>query len=347
LPTYTLEHLASALGGSLLGDGSLVVSGLAPLSEARPGQLSFLASRRYLDQALATAATAVIVSEDFSPNGRSEDAPALLMVADPYAAYAAAAELFQEPDGIQPGVHPTAVVEAGARLAPRVSVGAHAVIGAGAELGDGVHVGAGCFVAPGVRVGSGTRLFPRVVLLPGTIVGERCILQSGAVVGSDGFGYASTPAGHRRIPQLGSVRIEADVEIGANCTIDRGSLSETRIGRGSKLDNLVHVAHNVDVGEHVLLVAQVGVSGSTRIGDRAVLAGQVGVVGHIQVGAGARIGAQSGVTKSVPAGEEWFGYPARERQRAFRLQALQAKLPELFERLRRLEARFAALEEER
>jgi UDP-3-O-[3-hydroxymyristoyl] glucosamine N-acyltransferase len=184
-------------------------------------------------------------------------------------------------------------------------------------------------------------------LLSGTRVGERCIVQSGTVIGSDGFGYATTPTGHRRIPQLGGVRIEDEVEIGANCTIDRGSLGDTRIGRGTKLDNLVHVAHNVDVGENVLIVAQVGISGSTRIGDRAVLAGQVGLVGHIEVGAGAKIGAQSGVRKSVPPGEEWFGYPARERREAFRLLVLQAKLPELVERLKEVEARLEALERSR
>ena len=196
-----------------------------------------------------------------------------------------------------------------------------------------------------MRVGAGTRLGPGVVLLPGTRVGRRCILQSGTVVGSDGFGYAPTPEGHRRIPQLGGVVLEDDVELGANCTVDRGALVDTRIGRGTKVDNLVHVAHNVDVGEDVLIVAQVGISGSTRVGDRAVLAGQAGVVGHIEIGAGARIAAQSGVTKSVPAGEEWFGYPARERRRAFRQQALLAKLPELSARVLALEARLAALEE--
>lgn len=343
MPTYTLEDVAVAIGATLAGDGSLRVRGLAPLREAGSGQLSFLANPRYREQALASSATALIVGLDYRANG----GPALLRVPDPYAAYALAAALFENRPAVPAGVHPSAVLERGVSLGVGVAVGPLTVLAEGAVVGDAVRVGARCYVGPGVRVGAGTRLEPCVTLHSGTRIGERCILQSGAVVGSSGFGYSSSTEGYQRIPQLGGVRIEDDVEIGANCTIDRGSLSDTRIGRGSKLDNLVHVAHNVDVGEEALLVAQVGISGSTRIGDRAVLAGQVGVVGHIEVGDGARVGAQSGVTKSVPAGQEWFGYPARERRRAFRLHGLTAKLPELNERVRLLEARLAALEEPR
>jgi UDP-3-O-[3-hydroxymyristoyl] glucosamine N-acyltransferase len=341
--SYTLEEVAAAIGARLAGDGSLRVTGLAPLDRAGAGELSFFANPRYRGRALASGATALIVPEGFPPDGDR----ILLVAADPYAAYARAALLFESAEPDAPGVHPTACLGRGVQLGDGVSVGPRAVVGDGVKIGAGAAVGAGCILAAGVEVGTGTRLGPRVVLLGGTRVGARCIVQSGAVVGSDGFGYASAPAGHRRIPQLGGVSIEDEVEIGANCTIDKGALADTRIGRGTKLDNLVHVAHNVDVGEHVLIVAQVGISGSTRIGDRAVLAGQVGVVGHVEVGAGARVGAQSGVTKSVPAAEEWFGYPARERRRAFRQQALVAKLPDLADRLRRLEARLAALEERR
>jgi UDP-3-O-[3-hydroxymyristoyl] glucosamine N-acyltransferase len=341
MASYTLEQVAVAIGARLSGDGALRVSGLAPLAAAGPGQLAFLANPRYRDLVPASRATALIVSEDFAEAGDH----ALLRVADPYASYALAAALFQSDPSPVAGVHPSACVGRGVTLGEGVVVEASAVLGERAWVGDGVRVGAGAYVGDGVRVGAGTRLGPGVVLLPGTRVGRRCILQSGTVVGSDGFGYAPTPEGHRRIPQLGGVVLEDDVELGANCTVDRGSLVDTRIGRGTKVDNLVHVAHNVDVGEDVLIVAQVGISGSTRVGDRAVLAGQAGVVGHIEIGAGARIAAQSGVTKSVPAGEEWFGYPARERRRAFRQQALLAKLPELSARVLALEARLAALEE--
>jgi UDP-3-O-[3-hydroxymyristoyl] glucosamine N-acyltransferase len=341
VPSYTLEQIAAAIGARLAGRGSLVVTGLASLTEAGPGQLSFLANPRYRELALASRATALIVPTDYPADG----GPALLRVADPYAAYALAAGLFEEQPSLDAGVHPSACVARGVKLGEGISVGAHALLAEDAWLGDGVRVGSGCYVGRGVRVGAGTRLGPRVVLLSGTRVGERCIVQSGTVIGSDGFGYATTPTGHRRIPQLGGVRIEDEVEIGANCTIDRGSLGNTRIGRGTKLDNLVHVAHNVDVGEDVLLVAQVGISGSTRVRDRVVLGGQVGVAGHIEVGEGARVAAKSGVSKSVPPGEEWFGYPARERLRVFRRQVLLAKLPELEARLCALEARLAALEE--
>jgi UDP-3-O-[3-hydroxymyristoyl] glucosamine N-acyltransferase len=339
VPSYTLEQLASATCATLVGDGTLVVSGLASLQDAGPGQLSFFAKSRYLERARTSSASALIVPEDFAADG----GPALLKVPDPYAAYAVVAALFEERETPPVGVHPSSVLGPGVRLGEGVSVGPHAVLSEGVCLGDDACVGAGCFLGRGVRVGAGTRLSPGVKLLAGTSVGERCIVHSGTVVGADGFGYATSAAGHRKIPQLGRVRIEDDVEIGANCTVDRGSLGDTRIGRGTKIDNLVHVAHNVDVGEEVLIVAQVGISGSTRIGDRAVLAGQVGLAGHIEIGAGAKVAAQSGVSKSVPAGEEWFGYPARERRRAFRLNALYAKLPELYERLERLEARLEGL----
>jgi UDP-3-O-[3-hydroxymyristoyl] glucosamine N-acyltransferase len=341
VPTYTLAQVAEAIGAELVGDPSLTVSGLASLPEACAGQLSFFANRRYLDLALASRATALIVPVDFLANG----GPALLRVGDPYRAYAVVAELFDQTPRPAAGVHPSAVIGPDVRLGPRVSVGPHAVVEAGAELEEGVVVGAGGYVGSGVRIGAGTRLGPRVTLLAGTVLGRRCIVQSGTVVGSDGFGYALGPGGPLRIPQLGGVRIADEVEIGAGCTIDRGALAATRIGRGTKLDNLVHVGHNVEIGENVVVVAQVGISGSTRVGDGAVLAGQVGIVGHIEIGAGARIGAQSGVTKSVPPGEEWFGYPARERRGAFRLQALQAKLPDLWERLRAVERRLKRLEE--
>ncbi|MFN2432269.1 MAG: UDP-3-O-(3-hydroxymyristoyl)glucosamine N-acyltransferase [Gemmatimonadota bacterium] len=343
MPTYTLDDVAAALGARLHGDGSLTVSGLAPLREARPGQLSFVAHPRYLEQALASSATALIVPRDFPGNGDH----ALLEVADPYAAYAVAAGFFEQARPPARGVHSSAALGPGVRLGEGVRVGPLAVLERGAVLEDDVWVGAACVVGEGVRVGAASRLAPRVTLLPGTVLGARCIVQSGTVVSSDGFGYAGSPEGPRRIPQLGGVTVGDDVEIGANCTIDRGSLNDTRIGRGTKIDNLVHIAHNVQVGERVLLVAQVGISGSTRIGDGAVLAGQVGVVGHVEVGAGARVGAQSGVTKSVPAGEEWFGYPARERRASFRLHALVAKLPALVARLRGLEERLERLEERR
>jgi UDP-3-O-[3-hydroxymyristoyl] glucosamine N-acyltransferase len=333
VPTLTLDHVAHAIGASLVGDGSQVVTGLASLQDARSGQLSFLANRRYVAQAITCDASALIVPLDFSGNGRY----ALLKVPDPYIAYVTAAVLFEERELPPAGVHPSTVVARGVRLGARASVGPHCVLDAGARLGDDVVVGPTCYIGKDVEVGDGTRLAPGVRLLAGTVVGRRCILQSGTVVGSDGFGYVSGREGHRRIPQLGRVRIEDDVEIGANCTIDRGSLGETRIGRGSKLDNLVHVAHNVDVGEQALLVAQVGISGSTRIGDRVVLAGQVGVAGHLEIGAGSRVGGQSGVSKSIPPGKEWFGYPARERRQVFRLHALYSKLPELYDRLKRLE----------
>jgi len=235
------------------------------------------------------------------------------------------------------GIHARALVEPGARVGAGASVGANCYVGAGSELGEGVVLHPNVYVGPGARVGSGSELFPGVVLYAGVELGRRCLIHAGTVIGSDGFGFEPGRDGWEKIPQCGTVVVGDDVEMGANCTIDRGRFEATRIGNGVKLDNLVHVAHNVIVGDGALLVAQVGVAGSTRIGPRAVLAGQAGIAGHLEIGAGARIGAQSGVGKDVAPGEDHFGSPSREKGEAFRLLALYAKLPELFQRVRALE----------
>jgi UDP-3-O-[3-hydroxymyristoyl] glucosamine N-acyltransferase len=246
-----------------------------------------------------------------------------------------------------PGIHATAAVGEGARVDPTASVGPHAVIEAGAVIGARSRVGALSFVGAGVVIGEDVVLYPRVVVRDGVRVGHRVIVHPGAVLGADGFGYAFDGAAHRKIPQVGGLRVGDDVEIGANATIDRGTLGDTVIGRGSKIDNLVQVGHNCQVGEHVILVAQVGVSGSCRIGSRAVLAGQVGIVDHVTVGEGAILTAQSGVAGDVPAGEVWSGSPSRPSMETRRIWAAESMLPDLIRKVRALEKRVRELEEKR
>lgn len=335
MPTLTLRELAGAIHARLEGDPDVSVSGVAPLEHAGPSDLAFLANPRYEESARRSGAAALIVGEAFHGNGGN-----LLRVANPYLAYARAVELLLPEPPLEPGVDSTAIVHPAAQVAEDAAIGPLAVIGAGAVIGNRVRVGAACVVDPGVEVGEGSQLFPRVTLHTGTRIGQRCVVQSGSVLGSDGFGYATDDRGvHHKVPQRGGLSIGDDVEIGANVTIDRGSAADTVIGAGTKIDNLVHIAHNVSIGQNAFIVAQVGVAGSTTIGDHAVIAGQAGIVGHAKIGDRARLGAQAGVIGDVPADAEYSGYPARSHREQMRAYALFARLPELFERLKALESR--------
>ena len=335
MPTLKLRDLAGAIEARLEGDPDVSVSGVAPLEHAGPGDLSFLANPRYEESAKLSGATALIVGESFHGNGRN-----LLRVANPYLAYARAVELLLPEDAPLPGIHPSAIVDPSADIGADVSIGALVVIDAGAKIGSRTTIGAGSIVGPGVETGEGCRIFPRVTLHAGTRLGARCTVQSGSVLGSDGFGYATDEGGrHHRVPQRGGLSIGDDVEIGANVTIDRGSAGDTVIGDGTKIDNQVHIAHNVSIGRNAFIVAQVGIAGSTSVGDPAVIAGQVGIVGHVKIGDRARLGAQAGVIGDVPADAEYSGYPARSHREQMRAYALFARLPELFDRLKALESR--------
>jgi UDP-3-O-[3-hydroxymyristoyl] glucosamine N-acyltransferase len=224
-------------------------------------------------------------------------------------------------------------------IGPGVSIGPHAVIGEDVVIGSRSTIGAHAVVGSGCRIGEDSMIHAHATLYEGVLLGKRVIVRSGARIGAEGFGYVWTDGGHRQVPQVGGCVLEDDVEIGANSTVDRGSVGDTVIGSGSKIDNLVHVGHNVILGRHTILVAQVGISGSTRVGDGAVLGGQVGVAGHLTIGAGARLGAQAGVISDVPAGHTYSGYPARPHREAMRAQAGIFKLSEMFRRLRALEER--------
>jgi UDP-3-O-[3-hydroxymyristoyl] glucosamine N-acyltransferase len=235
------------------------------------------------------------------------------------------------------GVHPTAVLGEGVEVAPSATVGPYAVLGDGTRIGERARVGAHTVVGRGCTVAEDAVLHAQVTLYDGAHVGARSVIHSGARIGADGFGFVWDGSGHRKVPQVGGCRIEADVDVGCNTTIDRGSIGDTVIGAGSKIDNLVQIGHNCRLGRHVVLISQVGISGSTRVGDGAVLAGQAGVGGHLEIGAGARVGGQAGVTASVGAGETVSGYPARPHREAMRAQAAFFKLPDLMKRLRELE----------
>jgi UDP-3-O-[3-hydroxymyristoyl] glucosamine N-acyltransferase len=331
----TVSELAELCDAVLEGDGARVLVGPASLDEARADQVSFVRSARNAAGLESTRAGAVLIPLELA-SSRAD--VALLRCRDPSRAFSRVVEAFRPPLPQSPaGVHPSAVIEPGARIHAGASVGPLCHVGAGVEVGEGAVLHAGVVIGPFARVGAESVLHPRVVLYDHVEIGRRCLIHAGTVIGSDGFGFDPTPTGWEKVPQCGTVVVGDDVEIGANCAIDRGRFEATRIGNGVKLDNLVHLAHNVVVEDGALIIAQVGVAGSTRIGARAILAGQAGIAGHLVIGPGARIAAQSGVGRDVPPGEDQFGSPAREKGEAFRSIMLQAKLPELFKRVRALE----------
>jgi UDP-3-O-[3-hydroxymyristoyl] glucosamine N-acyltransferase len=340
--SITLGRLADALGASLEGDAERVVTGVAPLEAAGPGDVSFLTDPRYLKQAESSRAGAFLVGRNVSGLPA-----ALLRVDHPQHGLIAMLELFHPAKSVPPGIHSSACVADDARIDASASIGPLAVVEAGASIGPRSRVGALSFVGARAVLGEDVRLYPRAVVREGVRVGNRVIVHPGAVLGADGFGYAFDGRAHRKIPQVGGLRIEDDVEIGANSAIDRGTLGETVVRRGTKIDNLVQIGHNCDVGEDVILVAQVGVAGSSRIGNRAMLAGQVGVADHVTIGAGAILTAQSGVPSDVPAGEVWSGTPSRPSAAQRRIWAGEGQLPELIKRVRALEKRVRELEERR
>ena len=329
----TLAELAARVGGTVEGDGSTIIRSAAPIETAQADQISFIANDKYLKFIESTQAGALILA----PAVACSRVP-VLRHANPYYAFALVIDLLDpEERPLEPGVAPTAVVH------PEASVDATAQIGPLCHIERGVSIGPNCrlmssvYVGADVSIGESCLLYPGVKIMPDCKIGQRVILHPGVVIGSDGFGYAEYPQGLKKIKQIGWVEIGDDVEIGSNTTVDRGALGPTRIGRGTKVDNLVQIAHNVEIGQHCIIVSQVGISGSTKIGNGVVLAGQVGLVGHIEIGDGVKIGAQSGIHKSIPAGKTMFGYPAREIMTAKRIEAALEYLPDLLKRVRKLE----------
>lgn len=341
--SWTAAELAQRVDAIIEGDGTVVITGVAGLREAQPGHVSFLANMRYAPDAATTRASAVVVPKDWD---RPCAAPCILRAKDPDKAFSRIAQGFAPaPIVPPPGVHPTAVVAPDAKLGANVSLGPHVVIEPGAEVGEGTVLFAGCYLGHGVKVGAGCKFYPQVTVRESCRIGDRVILHNGVVIGSDGFGYTVNEKGIReKIPQIGIVEIGNDVEIGANSTVDRARFGRTRIGNGVKIDNLVQVGHNVVIGDNAVIVAMVGISGSSEIGERTILAGMVGVVGHVQIGRDCIVGARSVVTKDIAPGQFISGYPAIPHDEEKRLHAHISRLPELKKKVTELEARLKALE---
>lgn len=311
---HPLATVAAAAGGSA-ADRPLLLHGVAPLQAAGPAHVSFFDNRRYLDALLATRAGAVIVHPDFA--GRVPAGTVAIATADPYAGWARAASLFHPPPPVRPGVHPSAVVAEDAACDASAEIGPLAVIGAGAVIGPRCRIGAGAVIGEAVSMGADCRIGP-LASVSHALLGERVYVYAGARIGQDGFGFAITPDGFLTVPQLGRVLLENDVEVGANSTVDRGSATDTVIGAGSRLDNLVQIGHNVRLGRCCIVMALAGISGSTVLEDFVVVAAQAGLTGHLRIGRKARIGAQAGVMADVDAGLDVIGSPAQPSREFFR-----------------------------
>lgn len=337
----TLSDLTQLVGGNLLsGSPDLEITGFASLKDAVPGDLSFFSDNRYGDRLLKTKAAAVLVTEgvkDLPPH------VACIAVADPSRSFEQVVETYGfQPEPFVAGVHPSAVIDPSVKFDPtRVSIGANAVIEAGAELGAGVEIGGCSFIGRNVRIGQGTKLFANVTVQAECSLGSNVILHSGVVIGADGFGYEFHQGRHRKIRQSGVVQIDDDVEIGANTTIDRARFGRTWIGQGTKIDNLVQIAHNVVVGKHCIIVGCSAIAGSTVIGDYVVIAAQVGIVGHLNIGSQVTLGARAGVISDIPPGGKYLGFPALPAGEEKRRMAVSVRLPQLDSRVKALEKKMA------
>ncbi len=335
-----LRELAVKLGCRLVGDGKIEVYRFAPLHEAGEGDLAFVASATDLPKLEASNASAVIIREGSPPCSKST-----LLTDDPYLTFVQALRLLYTEDRPTPGVHPSCVMQEGVRLEEGVAIGPLSVVEAGATIGRRSVVGAQVYIGKDSRIGADCRLYPQVMIREGVEIGDRVIIHSGTVIGSDGFGYIRGERGTRiKIPQVGRVILEDDVEIGANVTIDRATLGVTRIKRGTKIDNLVQIAHNVAVGADTVIAALSGISGSTKIGDRVTLAGQVGIADHVEIGDDVTVGAQAGVAKNLPSEGVFMGFPAVPHMAFKRSVAAVNRIPQLLHTIKHLEARLASLE---
>lgn len=342
--TFTLNILAEQLGATLEGDGDTVITGLAPIESAGPGDITFLANKKYQKYLESTKATAIIVSPETEV---TRDDLSCLRLQDAYFGFVQLLRLFHPVVRYDaPGIHAQSFVDPSADISNDVTIAAHAFVGPGARIGRGSVIAEGAVIRNNVVIGEDCLIYPNVTILDRCTVGNRVIIQAGTTIGSDGFGFAPVEDRYEKIPQTGTVVIEDDVEIGANSCIDRGTIGPTIIRRGTKLDNLIQIAHNVEVGEHTVVAAQTGISGSTTIGHHVIVAGQAGLVGHISIGDRVTIGAQSGVSKDLQGeGKMFRGSPAREIHEELRLEAAIRHLPELIRTVRKQETRIADLEE--
>jgi UDP-3-O-[3-hydroxymyristoyl] glucosamine N-acyltransferase len=336
--------IARLVSGELVGEGAIIVTGFSGIKEAGKEDLTFLSNPKYEPMLLDTRAGAILVPRHASCPGKT-----LIRVDNPSLSFVHVVKHFlrNAPDYRPRGIHPTAVISPDASIGPDVAVGAHTVIEDGACIGEGSVIYANSYVGHDSRLGKNCLIYPQVVIREKSVLGDRVIIHSGTVIGSDGYGYATVEGRHVKIPQVGFVVIEDDVEIGANVTVDRARFDKTVIGEGTKIDNLVQIAHNVVIGKHCLIISQSGVSGSTNIGDYVILAGQAGIVGHLKIGDGAVVAAQSGVSRDIKPGEQVFGSPAQPIKVAYRNNAHIQRLDKYVERIKALEKRIERLEQKK
>ena len=335
---FTARMIADLLGGHVEGDENITVNDFAKIEEGFTGALSFLANPKYTHYIYETKSSIVLVKEDFIPDGPVS--ATLIRVSDPYAAVSQLMGIVSEMLNSHPcGIEQPSFIASGVNVPDDAYIGAFTYVGKQATIGKGVKIYPQVYIGEGVTIGENTVIYAGAKIYRNVHIGDGCIIHSGAVIGADGFGFAPLPDGsYRKIPQLGNVEIGNNVEIGANTTVDRATMGSTKISDGTKLDNLVQLAHNVSVGKNTVMAAQVGVAGSTHIGDNCVFAGQVGIAGHIVIGDRVTIGAQSGIPNSVQSDSQMMGYPAVPGSSFARQAALMRRLPDLFERVKKLES---------
>jgi UDP-3-O-[3-hydroxymyristoyl] glucosamine N-acyltransferase len=331
---YTALQIAELIGGAVIGDAQVALSGFAPAGSAKQGDLTFAENEIYFERAEQSAASAILVDGDFRSRNK-----ALIQVPNARIGFAKAMAIFFPDQKYEPGIHPSAVVEPSARIDPTAHIGPLCYVGKNVRIGGGVVLQGQDYIGDECDLGDECCFLPNVTLYPRTQLGRRVRIHAGTVIGSDGFGYVFDSGIHRKVPQVGNVIVHDDVEIGANVTIDRGALGPTVIGKGTKIDNLVQIAHNVSIGEHSLVVAQAGIAGSTRLGNYVTIAGQVGIAGHLKIGNRVTVAAQSGVMHDIPDGQKWFGSPAMPDRKMKRQVLATQQLPELLRRVAELERR--------
>lgn len=337
----TVAEIAKLTGGEIVGDGGIKIQGCSGIHEVKSGDITFVADQKYLDQAQRSVASAVIIPRQLSLPGKT-----VIRVDDASLAFTVLLKhMLKDVPSVHPrGIHASAVIAPSAKIGNNVAVGPYAVIEADVVIGDDTVIYAHAFIGAKTTLGKGCLIYSHVSIREDVRIGDRVIIQPGAVIGGDGYGYVTVAGRHEKIPQIGRVIIEDDVEIGSNVTIDRARFDKTVIGEGTKIDNLVHIAHNVIIGKHCLIVGQAGVSGSTTLGNYVVLAGQVGIIGHLNIGDRVVVAAQSGVTKSIKAGEQVFGSPAQPIKEAFITNAHIQRLDHYASTIKELKKRLDALE---
>jgi UDP-3-O-[3-hydroxymyristoyl] glucosamine N-acyltransferase len=337
-----LKEIGELIDGELLGDGEIEIIGVSGIKEAREHEITFIANSKYLQEIARTQASAIIVGQDTAYSGKP-----LIRVANPYYAFVRVLELFAwRKRKTEYGIHETAIIGDNVQIGEMVSVQAHTYVGENVQIGDGTIISPFVYIGDDVKIGADVLIYPNVTIREDIEIGSRVILHSGAVIGSDGFGFASVSDRHHKIPQIGTVIIKDDVEIGANTTVDRATMANgaTIIKQGTKVDNLVQIAHNVVVGEDCIIVAQSALAGSSKLKDRVTMAGHSGVVGHTTIGEDSTVFAKSGVTKDVPAGSYVSGFPAKPHAHELRIQASLRRMPEILHEFARLQQRVAKLE---